>query len=62
MYSIELQTIFYEYQNRNSKDQYQFCELGPLAPPPPPLGLTNLVLLLNFYYDIRGKFFYDTMR
>ncbi len=32
MYSIELQTVFYEYQNKNYKIKTQFCQPGPSAP------------------------------
>ncbi len=44
MYSIELQTIFYEYKNKKHKINTSF--VSPEGP-----GL----LFYNFYFNIRGK-------
>ncbi len=51
MYSIELQTVFYEYQNKNHKIKTKFCQTGlrPLA-----ADKTGFNLKF-FHFDIRGK-------
>ncbi len=45
MYSIELQTVFYEHQNKNHKIKTQFCQ---------PRGAEGFNLKI-FHFDIRGK-------
>ncbi len=51
MYSIELQTVFYKYQNKNHKIKPSFVSPGlrPLA-----ADKTDLNLKI-FHFDIRGK-------
>ncbi len=51
MYSIELQTVFYEYQNKNHKIDTSFVSPGlrPLA-----ADKTGFNLKI-FHFDIRGK-------
>jgi len=51
MYSIELQTIFYKYQNKNHKINTNFVSLGlrPLK------AYKTVFNLLFFHFDICGK-------
>ena len=51
MYSIELQTVFYEYQNKNHKLKPSFVRPGlrPLAADKAGFNLKT------FHFDIRGK-------
>ena len=51
MYSIELQTIFYEYQNKNPKINTSFVRPG-LRPLRADKTGFNLII---FYFNIRGK-------
>ena len=51
MYSIELQTIFYECQNKNRKINTSFVSLDPR-----PLGANKAgIILIVFFINIRGK-------
>ncbi len=51
MYSIELQTIFYEYQNKNPKINISFLRPGLRSLRADKTGF-NLII---FHFNIRGK-------
>ncbi len=49
MYSIELQTIFYEYQNENHKNKTKPVLLARA------FGYSRLTKLITFHFDIQEK-------